>query len=197
MNVSAVIVTRGNVDLTPVLESLPSEWEQVVWDNSVEQDLSVYGRYEAALTRASHDRIYFQDDDCVLAPESFDALLANNMNCTHVALTANMPERFRYDFYEHHCLVGFGCITPRILIEMAFAKWERAGYYDSDPGWMGRVCDVIFTGLTLPECRRLVDVPYEDLPWATAMDRMYRSTAHVGERMKAALRCREILERAA
>jgi hypothetical protein len=32
-NVSAIIVTRGNVDLAPVLDSLPPDWEQVIWDN--------------------------------------------------------------------------------------------------------------------------------------------------------------------
>lgn len=93
MNVSAVIVTRGNVDLQPVLDSLPKEWERVVWDNSgasssqealekaalgsgfvgengkwmtATNDLSVYGRY-AAIEYASHDLIYVQDDDVIVS----------------------------------------------------------------------------------------------------------------------------------
>ncbi len=94
MSVSAVIVTRGNVDLRPVLDSLPQQWEQVVWNNSggevgasvsvrrdprkhervpgvlsiqeVGPDLAVYGRY-AAIQHASHDLIYVQDDDCIVS----------------------------------------------------------------------------------------------------------------------------------
>ena len=81
MNVSAIIVTRGDVDLGDIVASLPSEWELLVWDNGarvvhgrprsatlwmVEDDLSVYGRY-AAIEYASHDLIYVQDDDCVVS----------------------------------------------------------------------------------------------------------------------------------
>ena len=90
MKASAIIVTRGNVDLAPVLESLPWEWEIVVWDNSHgyanrqppggrdwntwtsigrgpnAPDLSVYGRY-AAIKYASHDLIYVQDDDVIVS----------------------------------------------------------------------------------------------------------------------------------
>jgi hypothetical protein len=36
-HVSAVIITKGNVDLTPVLDSLIFD-DVVVWDNSVEED---------------------------------------------------------------------------------------------------------------------------------------------------------------
>lgn len=86
MNVSAVLVTRGNVDMRPVLDSLPPEWERVICDNrrgrvtmlgseaiwdpdwSEERvpDLSVYGRY-AAIEYASHDVIYVQDDDVIVS----------------------------------------------------------------------------------------------------------------------------------
>lgn len=93
LKVSAIIVTRGDVDLRPVLDSLPREWEQVVWNNSgsdagatvsvrdprkheresgavkmqqVGHDISVYGRYHA-IQYASHDLIYVQDDDCILS----------------------------------------------------------------------------------------------------------------------------------
>lgn len=33
MNVSAIIVTRGNVDLDPIIETIPEEWETLVWTN--------------------------------------------------------------------------------------------------------------------------------------------------------------------
>lgn len=91
MNVSAIIVTRGNVDLRPVLDSLPPDWQTIVWDNArgwyvapnppriveggivrdsilIERatDLAVYGRY-AAIEHASGDRIYVQDDDVIVS----------------------------------------------------------------------------------------------------------------------------------
>lgn len=86
MNVSAIIVTRGNVDVRPILDSLPPEWEKVVWDNgggscslyegrgdrmvlgmkNVVNDKSVYGRY-AAIEYATNELIYVQDDDCIVS----------------------------------------------------------------------------------------------------------------------------------
>jgi hypothetical protein len=89
VNVSAIIVTRGDVDLGPILESLPSSWEVITWDNGdglvyrnaggsvvfgfpgdevfeVGSDLFVYGRY-AAIEYASHNLIYVQDDDCIVS----------------------------------------------------------------------------------------------------------------------------------
>lgn len=90
VKVSAIIVTRGDVDLRPVLDSLPKEWERVVWNNgkpeiswsrtmgdgrisgssTAASDLSVYGRY-AAIEYASHDLIYVQDDDVIVSdPEA-------------------------------------------------------------------------------------------------------------------------------
>lgn len=90
-SVSAIIVTRGDHDLSDLLDSLPDEWERIVWDNGYHgyphvdvykdgndwrpnglpggvqiSDLSVYGRY-AAIEHAKHDLIYVQDDDCVVA----------------------------------------------------------------------------------------------------------------------------------
>jgi hypothetical protein len=89
MNVSAIIVTRGNVDLLPVILSLPEEWEILVYNNGAGEltkfylgepenvvtirslpDMSVYGRY-AGIEYASHDLIYVQDDDVIVSdPEA-------------------------------------------------------------------------------------------------------------------------------
>ncbi len=89
MNVSAIVVTRGDVSMVPVMESLPMEWERMVWNNDGglyywdefqanfkkgefapqvrhDTDLGVYGRY-AAIEYASHDLIYVQDDDCIVS----------------------------------------------------------------------------------------------------------------------------------
>jgi hypothetical protein len=85
VNVSACLVTRGDVDMQPILESLPPEWETVIYDNgagmattfkrgivdemTIRQDLpdlAVYGRY-AAIEHAHGDLIYVQDDDVIVS----------------------------------------------------------------------------------------------------------------------------------
>lgn len=101
--VSAIIVTRGDVPYRPVLESLPEAWEKIVWDNeggecrlrraaedgkfyddySVKladvENLAVYGRY-AAIEYATHDVIYVQDDDVIVSdPQAVVAPLVHDM----------------------------------------------------------------------------------------------------------------------
>lgn len=95
MNVSACLVTRGDVDMQPILDSLPGGWEVVMWQNADSErgsetivrrwatrtrrwpqfavetrlghaGLSVYGRY-AAIDYASHDLIYVADDDVIVS----------------------------------------------------------------------------------------------------------------------------------
>lgn len=89
MRVSAVIPTRGNVDMQPVLDSLPADWEIIVWVNGEcvttypagvartpiphppappghWPDLAVYARY-AAIEHASNELIYTQDDDVIVS----------------------------------------------------------------------------------------------------------------------------------
>lgn len=83
LNVSAIIVTRGDVSLKPILDEIPEEWECIVWDNGARtlhrwtvpgefnddeyvSDLSVYGRY-AAIEYATGDLIYVQDDDVIVS----------------------------------------------------------------------------------------------------------------------------------
>jgi hypothetical protein len=84
VTVSAIIVTRGDIDISEILTSLLSVVDEVlIWDNSGEvqilvehpqirwlnyggPDLAVYGRY-AAIEYASGDLIYVQDDDCVVS----------------------------------------------------------------------------------------------------------------------------------
>src|SRR5689334_21850077 len=83
MRVSACLVTRGDVPMQPILDSLPGEWEKIVWDNkqgpygidpngeqiwvrAYRGDLSVYGRY-AAIEFATGDLIWVQDDDVIVS----------------------------------------------------------------------------------------------------------------------------------
>jgi hypothetical protein len=194
VNVSAVIVTRGDCDLSRVLDSLPRDWQKVVWDNSKRDDLSVYGRY-AAIEECEHEAIFVQDDDCVLPPETIQELLRVAFTPRMIirgpgddreipdavgpAIVANMPQRFRdTGFYDDHCLVGFGAMFHRDLPARAFAKFFQPPFGDE---FFRRTCDVAFTFLA-PGPRVLLDLPYADLPWASAPNRMWKQKEHVGDR---------------
>jgi hypothetical protein len=153
VNVSAIIVTRGNVDLTPILNSLPPEWEIVIWDNErgmvsrytrhrdqylVEAadgdplpDLAVYGRY-AAIQYATHDLIYVQDDDVIVSDpqaivDAWDSHLFESRGVVEPPphVVANMPQEFRHDGYTDSCLVGFGACFHRDLPGRAFDRFTK------------------------------------------------------------------------
>ena len=210
VNASAIIVTRGDQDLTPILDSLPKDWQILFWDNGAGEcrewtqdhamwvpsfrwdasDLSVYGRY-AAIEHANGDLIYVQDDDCVVSEprELLHRWVALNGSRYGQAdhLVANMPQPFRAH-YTDSCLVGFGAVFHRDAPERAFGRFNLAldnpffgedGSADYD--FYRRDCDIVFTALTP---RVLVDVPYENLPWATADDRLYRQPEHMAKRTR-------------
>lgn len=183
MSVSACVVTRGDVDLSPVLESLllAGIEETIVWDNSrTDQDLAVYGRY-AAIDHARGDLIYVQDDDCVLPPSSIEEIVwqSDSGSAEYGRLVCNMPANFRHAFYERHALVGFGACFHRDAPERAFARLHEYGSPLGD--FFHRTCDIVFTSLT-PYA--MVDVPYENLPWADAPNRMWKLPKHVEERQR-------------
>ena len=223
MNVSACLVTRGDVDMRPILDSLPSEWEKIVWDNSAGEmtrhprragkfdrvgglpDLSVYGRY-AAIEHASHDLIYVADDDVIVSdPRAIvDEWIANcqwritdpeppgdgrlyaseRQDGPHVV--CNMPQEFRTHYHDS-ALVGFGACFHRDAPKRAFDRMADAGatfwttYQEDAQAMIYRECDTVFTGLTP---RVLVDVPKQNLPYATDPDRLYRQSGHLAARRR-------------
>jgi hypothetical protein len=95
--VSACLVTRGDVDMQPIIDSLPSEWEVIVWSNGSmvysggihkwpsgtrgemwhhRAGRGVLDGYwpdlsvygrYAAIEHASHDLIYVADDDVIVS----------------------------------------------------------------------------------------------------------------------------------
>lgn len=202
---SAVLVTRGDVDLARIVATLEpslfaeivvwnngaadrhaSEMQKraeaaalvpVVWANTEGSDLGVYGRY-AALRAVSGSSVYVQDDDCVLDPLAL-ALLTSAYEPGR--LVCNMPAPFRAH-YTDSGLVGFGAVFDAALPHLAF---DRLPAIPADPdettyaSWFLRCCDVVFTTLTP---MTWIDVPYSNLPYATGPDRMYRQPGHVGER---------------
>lgn len=206
MSATAIIVTRGDVCLEQILDSIPSEWETIVWDNGLghafrysppwqEQevlpgrDLSVFGRY-AAIEYATHELIYVQDDDVVVSnPRAIvDQWAETRMTDFHETVICNMPQEFRHSFYDDHALVGFGAAFHRDQPQRAFDLFQEHNYgitfaltSPTEPSWFHRTCDIVFTSL-MP--RVLVDVPKENLPWADDPGRMWKQPEHQAERAR-------------
>lgn len=175
--VSAVVVTRGDVDLAEIRRSLARFDDVVIWDNSkLETDAKVYGRY-LAIAEARHPVVYVQDDDCVLKPAQLSALLALY---TPGRVVANMPAS-RWDDYPDSCLVGWGSVFDADLPDKAFDAFFDAGvYHPFDAGMFDRTCDVVFTTLTP---HRKVDVGFRHLSWAEDPSRaMFLQSGHKDER---------------
>lgn len=190
---TAVVVTRGDVELGPILDTLDGFGKLIVWDNSDRMpDSAVYGRYRA-LARVGSGAVYVQDDDVILPPESLAALAAGYVPGK---IVANVPDRFR-PHYPDSCLLGFGAVFDPILPALAFQRFARfhhepgvltggAALVVQEPTFL-RTCDVVFTALT---DYVLYDLPYEEREFATASNRMYRQADHVGERARMLERAR-------
>ncbi len=107
-DVSAIIVTRGDVDLASIIATLPYR-EVVVWDNRVRPgDARTFGRY-LAIREAVSEYVYFQDDDCIV--RCHDQLLAAyREGC----IVANMkPERIEEYLGLESALLGWGSVMHR------------------------------------------------------------------------------------
>ncbi len=175
--VSAVLITRGDVDVEPILATLPYT-DVVVW-NATERanDASCYSRYLAA-EEARHDVIYFQDDDLLFTAHA-DLLDAYQPG----RITGNMPspwyERERYD--RVGCvLTGAGALVPRDLWVTAFQRYWLDWPWDD---LFETYCDHI-SGILTPSTR--VDLGYTILPHATDPGRI-NTTAGQAERKQAVI----------
>lgn len=145
-DVTAVLVTRGDVDLAPIVETLPYG-EIVVWDNAARPvDYGVFGRY-VAIAEATRPLIYFQDDDCLVA--CHDALLAAWEPGYVVGNAFDDAERLRR--YAGTTLLGWGSIFEADLPGRAFAEYAR--HYPLEELWMltpsrGLGAEIVFPMLT-------------------------------------------------
>jgi hypothetical protein len=166
--VSCVIVTRGNVDLRPVVDSLPFE-DIVIWDNSkAPTDSRVFGRYYGATMLAKNDVVAVQDDDAIIEdwPAILEAyepgVIACNMGAAHRAYYAPMGL----------ALVGFGAVFDRSLIASTFDQYFAQ--FPKDELFL-RECDRVFTGLNK---LKPITVPYRNLPHEETTERMWRESRH-------------------
>jgi hypothetical protein len=186
--VSAIIVTRGDVDLAPILATLPYG-EVVIWDNSErERDAKTFGRF-LAIAEAKNDVIYFQDDD-VIFTEHEQLLAAYEPG----QLTANMPspwyEECSYDVFRC-ALVGAGSLVPRDLPWEAFQRYLAE--WPEDDLFLD-YCDFVHGILT---SSRRFDFGYTILPHASAPNRIYTQPGAYERKMSVIERAIEIRDRAA
>lgn len=70
---TACLVTRGDVDMAPIFQSLIFD-DIIVWDNSVLEDKKTAGRYYA-MKAGTKRVVYFQDDDVIVPRETQQRLL--------------------------------------------------------------------------------------------------------------------------
>lgn len=164
IEVSAIIVTRGDVSLDRILETLPYS-EVIIWDNSKRPNYSVFSRY-LAIEEAKHDVIYFQDDDIIFTAheELLDAYQPG-------VLTSNMPSPWWEEQYENKsmALVGAGSLIHRDLPWSAFGRY--LAHHPMDEVFLD-FCDMVH-GVLTPFNR--LDLGYEILSYAHDENRLHNS----------------------
>ncbi len=180
MSVSACLVTRGDVDLSGIIASLPYD-DVIVWDNSQRANLRTSGRY-AAFAEARHDVIYVQDDDHILHDHG-GLLRAYEPG----VITANMSQGWiDAHGYQDCAMVGKGAIMDRDLPAPAIDRY-LARFRD---GIIFRLwADVVVTILNPV---RHVDLETEELPWGYAGNRMNRRPGFRREKRLMLARARQI-----
>lgn len=168
-DVTACLVTRGDVDMGPVLESLPYA-RIIVWNNAERSfDMRVAGRYTAALQAFRTPVVYFQDDDVL-----FSGHAELHSHYEPGRITAVYAHGEDPGGYGDVAMVGAGALVDRSVILPTLARYLDR--YPMDDDFL-HYCDFAFgtiapaKQLTIPfEIR---DVAYNgrrlaDEPWAPA-----------------------------
>lgn len=121
-DVCAVLVTRGDVNMQPIYDTLPYG-EVVLWDNSVRPvDWNVFGRYMGIMETAKHV-IYVQDDDCLVTCHR--QLMDTYEPGVVVGNAEDNPDRLA--MYHDTTLLGWGALFDRWLPFDAFVRYARHG----------------------------------------------------------------------
>lgn len=164
-------MTRGDVSLTPVLESLADFGEVIVWDNAErDEDLMCYGRF-AAVAEAKHDLIFTQDDDALVPV----AGLLRRYDPATPGVFANKPESEPWRF------LGLGALFNRDTVD-CFDRYLEL--YGDDEDFL-RTADIVFAYQHPYEA---VDLGYAELEWSRYSNRMYRQFDHMAVRERARAR---------
>lgn len=165
--VSAIIPTRGDVDLESIVATLPYD-EVIIWNNAEHiENARTFGRY-LAIAQAKHDTIYFQDDDLIFT--AHEQLCAAH-NKEDGLFTSNMPSPWWEEQYERFdmALVGAGSLVPRDLPWAAFGRY--LSLWPRDEMFLN-YCDMV-NGVLTPY--RRYDFGYTILPQAGYPNRIHRT----------------------
>jgi len=204
VNVTACIATRGDIDMTPVLASLPKKWETIIWDNrigvyvngkcvqAVPLDLGPHGRFEGLRRYATNTLCYVQDDDVIVSdPQAIVDSWIGSDGPFHAGahVVCNMPPEFR-PHYPDSAMVGFGAAFHRDLPETAFKRFFDFHHNMSrtDPLFLRESCRI----LTTLTPRVLVDVGKTDMPYASDPNRLWKDKNHIKYREEALGLAREV-----
>jgi hypothetical protein len=187
-DVTAVIVTKGNVDLEPVLQSLIFD-DFVIWDNSLyAADEKTYGRVLAA-NLARNDVIYSQDDDIIHTKAAQRDILAaydedRLTGCMWAEWSAGAKEQGIVDGYDDLVFPGSGSISHRDLwndcVQEYLDEWPRDDFF--------RLWSDTIIGVIAPT--RQLDIRFEALPCADDPDRMANMPDGVEQKTEAIRRAR-------
>jgi hypothetical protein len=187
-DVSAVLVTRGNVDMAPILETLPFR-DVIIWDNSRRPvDLKLLGRY-AAVPETRRPVIYWQDDDVILTREQISELLREyEPGKVLVNMDAPWVEACGYDTPEGLVgMMGAGSLCPAELPQQIFDHYLEHYPLDDD---LLIEADFAF-GVLAPTKR--VDVGYVAREFADDVDRLYRQPGQQKRKWEMIRRCQAML----
>jgi tetratricopeptide (TPR) repeat protein len=182
-DVSAVIVTRGNVDLMPILETIPFK-DIVIWNNAErEHDYKVFGRY-AAIPEAKNPVIYWQDDDVIFT--AFDELLAAY---EPGRVVVNMDQAWidGAGYQDSPALMGAGSLCDAQLPAQIFAQYLAVHPFDDD-----LLVEADFAFGTLAPWKR-VDLGYQVRTFSDDADRLYMQENQTRRKWAMILRCRAML----
>jgi tetratricopeptide (TPR) repeat protein len=181
-DVSAVIVTRGDVDMSWT-KDLPYG-EVIVYDNSKYNDCQVYGRYYGATELATRPVVYFQDDDVRF--HEHEALLDRY---EPGVLVSNMYDQWIADCgYFDLALVGLGSIMDVGLWKDAFERYQTAYPHDDR---FTLDCDFIFG--TLARWKR-IDFGHEILDIASDDTRLWKQPEQFEGKWRSIHRARSLRE---
>lgn len=187
--VSAVIVTRGNVPLLPTIDPIRAAGidDIVVWNNAErEHDYRIFGRY-AALAEIKNPVVFWVDDDVVFT--NFDALFDAYQPG---ALIANMDEAWvkGAGYNDALVLMGAGSLCDAHLPSMIFSEYLKHFPFDDD---LLVECDFAFGTLAVQSgLAYRVDVGYEVREFSDAPDRLYLQPGQTERKRAMIQRCLEM-----
>jgi hypothetical protein len=188
-DVTAVIVTRGDVDLQPVLDSLIFE-DVIVYDNSVMPDLKTYGRFVGA-SQAENVTIYSQDDDIVHSPKQQRQILNSYepgvlTGCMWSEWSDGARRQGIENGYDDLVFPGSGSICDFWVWESALARyitrWRPDDFFHL---WSDTIIGVISP-------TKQLDIRFEELDWGNNGNRMAHMEDAVALKTEAIRRGREV-----